>query len=73
MRLSVRHRNSVQGLFTSYSNGQGPLRKIKRAGAFRLSIGRSSRIEPLTILVLFFSFCCQLGKFMGNSRKLVKS
>jgi hypothetical protein len=29
MRLSVRHRNSVQGLFTGYSNGQGPLRKTK--------------------------------------------
>jgi hypothetical protein len=45
MRLSVRHRNNVQGLFTGYSNGQGPLRKIKRAGAdvgaFCLSVGRS--------------------------------
>jgi hypothetical protein len=32
MQLSVKQINSVQGLFTSYSNGRGSLHKTNRAG-----------------------------------------
>jgi hypothetical protein len=43
VRLSVRHRNRVQGLFTGYLNGQGHSRKADSAGAgarvFLLSAG----------------------------------
>jgi hypothetical protein len=33
IQLSVKQMNSVQGLFTGYSNGQGPLRKTNHASA----------------------------------------
>jgi hypothetical protein len=33
VNLSVRHVNRVLGFFTGYSKGQGPPRKVARAGA----------------------------------------
>jgi hypothetical protein len=33
MQLLVKQMNSVQGIFTGFSKGQGPLRKVASAGA----------------------------------------
>jgi hypothetical protein len=71
-----RHMNSTQGLFTSYLNSQGPLRKFASVGtdtgmllSSRADLGQ---IWP-NIIHHFSFFYCEHKKFVENSRKLVKS
>jgi hypothetical protein len=63
-------------LFTSYSNCQGPLRKVARAGAgartFLLSLAVLGQIWPNTIHSFSFYFYLQIWKFVENNRKIVK-
>ena len=59
--------------FTSYSKGQGPLRKTTvRARVSPRWWADLGWFKPNTVTSFSFSFYCQVWKFIGNSRKTVK-
>jgi hypothetical protein len=69
--------NSSQGFFTDYLNDRGSLCKADIEGAGALAFpcpwAGMGRFEPITIHHFFFSFSTRLRKFIGNSRKMIKS
>ena len=74
--MSVKHRNSVATSFRVVQINRDLCAKPPaqaHAGAFPHSWVGSGWFEPVAIDYFPFSFSTRLRKFIGNSRKMIKS
>ena len=78
MKLSVRHVNSTMDSLLDIRNNRDlgakpPARLRARTTSAVVGLDSLDRIRPGAVHQFSFSFCYQLGKFVENSRKLIKS
>ena len=74
--MSVKHRNSAVTPFQVVQISRELCAKTPtraRAGAFHLDVGRFGLVSAITVHHFPFSFSTRLRKFIGNSKKIIKS